>query len=81
MTVLPGPSGKGNVMVATRPSAVTFSVPGTPKRCVTIHRAQMHTPIYQYTRSSIRKVRVVSRWQEAVEWKACMTQGYTNSGS
>ena len=30
--------------------------------------------------SSIRRVLVVPRWQEAVEWQACMTQGRMSSG-
>ena len=44
-------------------------------------RVQMLIPTHQQKRSSIRRVRVVPMWQEAVEWQACMTQGRMGSGT
>ena len=40
-----------------------------------------HMPIHQQNRSSMRTVRVVLRWQEAVEWQACMIQGRMSRGT
>ena len=45
------------------------------------HRVQMFIPIHQLKRSIIRRVRVVPRWQEAIEWHACMTQGRMSNGT
>ena len=44
------------------------------------HRVQTFMPIHQYNRFSMRKVRVVPRWQETVEWQACMIQGRMSRG-
>ena len=38
---------------------------------------RVHTcmSIHQYKHSSMRNVRVVPKWQHAVEWQSCTTQG------
>ena len=38
-------------------------------------RVHKLNPTHKQKRSSMRSVRAVPRWQEAVEWQACMIQG------
>ena len=70
LTSVPGPSGRGiEMMIGKRTVSREFFL------CLTLewrnhHRVQMLMPIHQQKHLSIRRVRVVQRWQEDVEWHA-----------
>ena len=81
LTAMPGPSGKGNVMVGHRTVCRDVFHAWYCKQLCNHHRGQMLIPIHQQKRSSTRRVRAVPRWQETVEWQACMTQGRMSSGT
>ena len=51
------------------------------KQWRTHHRVHAFMPIHQQNRPSMRNVRVVPRWQEAIEWQACMIQGHMGRGT
>ena len=47
-----------------------------------IHRqAEMSMPIHQKKRASMLTVRGTPKWQEAVAWQVCSTQGRINIGT
>ena len=67
LTAIPGPSGKGNVMMGHRAVCRDVFHAWHFKQLRNHHRVQILIPIHQEKRSSIRRVRAVPRWQETVE--------------
>ena len=81
LTAMPGSSGRGIEITGHQTISREVSRAWNFRQWQSHHRVQMLIPIHQLNRSSIRRVRVVTRWQEADQWQACMTQERMSSGT
>ena len=72
LTAMPGPGGRGIEMMGHRTVSCGVFRACHFKQWRNSQRVHALIPINEWKRSSMRSVRAVPRWEESIEWQACM---------